>query len=148
MSKVKISFYDEPEFYVNEKKGVVTCKIRGIIQLPFLHVYNGLIDVQEEMIEGIGVAKCSGNDKFDVNRGKRIALAKAENKAYKTAMNRSREVLIKLHGLIHSYEEMIRKGDRVIEHNNSYVETLSEVNSIFYRKEVLPPKRGVTIKTK
>ena len=86
MSKVKISFYDEPEFYVNEEKGVVTCKIRGIMQLPFLYVYDGLIDAnQEQVIEGIGVAKCSGNDKFDVNRGKRIALAKAENKAYKAA---------------------------------------------------------------
>lgn len=84
IGKLKINLL-EPEFFVNEFEKTVVCKLGGIMCLP--------IGLNEIWLWGktgfypnhsvIAVAKCSPEDTFDVDKGKRIALAKAEIKIYK-----------------------------------------------------------------
>ena len=85
-NNIKLSI-DEPMFFVNEKKRTVTCKLNGFLSGPCS--YN------EWMMAGINfpdkeysitaTAYCHENDVFDVERGKRIALSKAENGLYNKA---------------------------------------------------------------
>lgn len=106
--KIKIVYYGNPIYSVNEEKRTVTCVLYYRISIPSLddntgidpnsqlgkpsnhvHPYTGsLMHVRSyAMYEGkplkvIGRAVCSPEDEFNEEIGKKIALTKAENKAY------------------------------------------------------------------
>ena len=74
----------------------------------------------------IGKATCTKEDKFDANIGMKIALAKAEMKAYHSA-NKTAKVLYKQHkAKMNEAKEFIDKATRCIEHNKEYIKRISE----------------------
>lgn len=91
MNRLKIK-YGTPEYVIKEDSKVVICylpysfedwnktlKVIAINTLPTEFCDNDFPPFYESR-KIKAVAKCKGNDKFDVQIGKKIALAKAENK--------------------------------------------------------------------
>ncbi len=142
-NRIKLSFLKEyTDFYVNEKKNTVCCTLTGYLNVPI----NGdsPVYIGTEVIKAVGVAKCSKEDKFDVERGKRIALAKAENKAYEEAskfLTKSKEHLEYITNLINLFEN---HSDLQITHNKEYIESVSDVNHPKYKDVLTPVKQGKT----
>lgn len=140
---LKLSFDKEnTHFYVNEKKKTVVCMVNSFLNTP----YNpqSPVDVYGKYFKGIGVAKCHGEDIFDVERGKRIALTKAEDNAYANALKylgEQRKYLVEMMFMIDSFSN---KANHQFEHNHDYIESVSNINHERYKSEVLPVKRGVT----
>ena len=74
----KLSFLkNKAQFFVNEKKRIVSCVVEGELQSPYN--WNSSVSIGYPTLKGTGVATCKDGDVFDVERGKRIALAVAEN---------------------------------------------------------------------
>ena len=136
--KIKLSF-KEPEFYVNEVKRTVTCVLRYGMNSTSDDRCNNLWDalccmsdhvLDEEanvlrysfMVTETAVA--GPMDEFDVEKGKKIARAKAEAAAYA----HTAKVLYKVLGealnvLTESSAEFITKASIVHKHNKEYIET-------------------------
>lgn len=71
-------------------------------------------------------ARCNKGDKFDANIGMKIALARAEMKAYKVA---NKEIKIKYERFKKKTDELkefIDKANHCIKHNKEYIKKISE----------------------
>ena len=130
--RIKIKF-DEPEFFVNEEKKTVACKLRGAINMP-----EGTYRVWEDFFNILATAECSPEDEFDIEKGKRIALAKAENKIFKRARRSLQYLKNDLEytvNLIAGYEI---NSQSYIDHNEEYIKTIGNGTM-----DVNPLKRGI-----
>ena len=136
----KLSFdHDETKFFVNEEKGTVVCLVRGLLKVPV--DWDKHFFVEPCVIVERGTAKCSGEDVFDVERGKRIALAKAENKAYITALRHLETYYNEMSFLMTAMEEFEDKTYRCCAHNEDFIESLSYEAHPNYKKELTPLKQ-------
>lgn len=142
---IKISFDERPLFFVNEAKKTVVCKLSGEVCLPQGDWFVPSLSIDCDVCV-TGVAKCNGDDVFDVNRGKRIALAKAENKAYLTVLHRAEDAAKDLQVLINAVDEFADKTYRCCAHNEDYIEKLSYPAHPDYIVNVPKPKRGREVK--
>ena len=123
-------------FYVNEKKKTVVCKMRGIMTPPHSDDYKAPIGLFSKEIEGVGIAKCCAEDMFDVERGKRIAMARAENNAYKNALRRLKEINNHLTLHIKAIVNFEKKAIRQCTHNVDYIESINNPEHPKYKKEL------------
>ena len=118
---------------MNEENKTVACKLNGRIAVPEFVRFYFLEELSD--IQTVGVAKCSDEDTFDINKGKKIALSKAENKAFIKA-NRLLKPLLKEYGkilkLITEYED---NSDRYIRCNKEYISKLGNRLKIGYKKD-------------
>ena len=117
----------EPIFYVNKAKKTVACKISGYAYETMLDSWLREGELTTPIYKVVGIAYCNDNDEFDEERGKRIALAKAENKLYAKCAD--------------YYNKEINKY-------TSYINEISEVDSPNYKKDIKPVKRGEVFYTK
>lgn len=139
MEKIKICF-GEPEFFINEEKKTVTCKLRGGLVLPFelfnirCFWMNGSFD-EEKIVTA--TAKCCPEDTFDIDKGKRIALAKAENKiTYYFSDNVAYTIYSTIVSKLKTCCENFQfRSYKFAEHNYAYIEDLS--NDVFKVKKPL-----------
>lgn len=136
--KIKLSF-KEPEFYVNEAKRTVTCVLRYRMHSTSDDRYNKLwsalrymsdhvLDEDDNMLrygfEVSETAVAGPMDEFDVEKGKKVARAKAEATAYKYTAKALYKVMGEaLKVLIDSSAEFITKASIVCKHNKEYIET-------------------------
>lgn len=134
---------NETVFYVDENKKTVACAMKARIKHPHSHSHRPVALYYRE-ISVVGIAKCRGNDKFDVERGKRVALAKAENIAYKRALKR---LEIDFKHIVFIGDAMRNFRDKAvaqIEHNEEYIESVTNTQHPNYKSEILPVKSGIT----
>ena len=151
--KIKVVYAADPIYSVNKEKRMVTCVLQYNISIPSLedktgvdpagqswqkpsahvHPYTGsLMSVfsrslfEGKKLKAIGHAVCSPDDEFDEEVGKKIALARAENKAYANtlcivdaAVAEITSVYTELVGIF--AERMIK----VIKANGAYLEKLT-----------------------
>ena len=150
--KIKVVYAADPIYSVNKEKRMVTCVLQYNISIPSLedktgfdpskqwqkpsahvHPYTGsLMSVYSralfdgKKLKAIGHAVCSPDDEFDEEVGKKIALARAENKAYANtlcivdaAVTEITYVYTELVGIF--AERMIK----VIKANGAYLEKLT-----------------------
>lgn len=128
--KFKLSF-NEPDFFVNEEKGVVTCVmdcyLKGVDQV-LNHMANNVYGYynHDNPIGGnftiTASAKLDPQDKFDKEKGKKVARAKAESKAYKRISKSLLHVIEKYcEKLGNNLAEFETKALGVIEHNDRYI---------------------------
>lgn len=101
------------QYVVNEEKGIVTCILTVIPRFTFCDA---------PMYKVIGKAQLSPNDVFDVEKGKKVALAKAEIEAY----NEYKTILTKLLKMYNKEVSQIKdflhyKLVNVISHNKEYI---------------------------
>lgn len=73
-----------------------------------------------------GLATLHKDDKFDYSIGCRIALAKAERKAYKEIGKIINKELIKLQELETAIFDFVHKADKMVKHNTEYIKKLTK----------------------
>ena len=135
----KLSFFKEDtEFYVNEKKKTVACTIVGRLNTPCEFSFHNKVPfvVPSEMFATTGIAKCSNGDVFDIERGKRIALAKAENKAYRKASRHLFELQKHLSFLSSCIDKFLSKSFHQCSHNDDFIQTISDTNHPEYKEKI------------
>lgn len=108
ISKVaKLVFDDKQTFH---KNGSNTVTVKVIAHIVFLNnsVLNWLPEC--DPFETVGVATCSPEDQFDLNKGYKIASSRSENEAYNVAANRVRKIIADLNfttdGLIQMEDDL------------------------------------------
>lgn len=141
-NKFKLSFdKTQIKFFVNEKKRTVTCTIVAELLTPF-DAWN---TIPNTYINGVGVAKCCEEDTFDVERGKRIAMAKAENNAYKKSIKYLEPFTKELLNTIYEMGTYAEKAGEYLAHNEDYIESVSNPEHPFYKTELKKVPCGVTV---
>jgi hypothetical protein len=140
-SDIKVSFInDKTRFYVNEKKGTVVCVVEAVVKTPIN--WDSCILVPNTFLTERGTAKCAPGDTFDVERGKRIALARAENNAYLAALKYIDKYMADIAFIVNAHEEFTDKAYRACAHNEDYIQSLSYEAHPEYKKELKPLRTG------
>lgn len=140
---IKLSFFkDNTRFFVNEKKGIVSCVVAAEMNVPYN--FDAPVDIPWKTFKGTGIAKCRHDDKFDVERGKRIALAKAENNVYLDASRYLNGIYKHLEFFMSRINDFNEKGLRHCVHNEDYIESIHNPEHSRYKVTVNPIKHGFT----
>lgn len=142
-NNIKLSFdKDNVQFFVNEKKQIVTCVIYAFMDTPY--GLDACVSLPAMRVKGFGTAQCGSDDVFDVERGKRIAFARAENDAYFNAVSILNKSYKELLVTVKAVEDFAVKAKTHAEHNKDYVKSLSDSTHPFYKAEVFEIKFGYT----
>lgn len=129
-------------FRINKKKGVIRCTIEGYLKTPYS--WSSPVAIYGEDITATGTARCSKDDVFDEERGKRIALAKAENKAYNLAMSYLATKREHLAFMIDAIDKFDIHSQKQCIHNLGYIESVSNEEHPRYNKKITTVKSGTT----
>lgn len=134
MENFKLSF-EEPKYYVNEEKQLVTCVLNfhllGNQKLMRLVRLMGAEFLESEtcsnpFLTGFKVhysAKPSHGDEFNVEIGKKVSRAKAESRAYRYMANLLRRMFNQYSNMYNDmYDSFYVKASSVIDHNDRYLE--------------------------
>lgn len=84
--KIKIKF-DQPALYVDAERGFVKCTLKGTMHLP-KDVASSLGLPAQVRVSSKTEAVCKYGDVFSVEKGRKIAIAKAERNIYRNQSNR------------------------------------------------------------
>ena len=79
--KIKIKF-DQPALYVDAERGLVKCTLKGTMHLP-KNVASSLGLPAQVRVSSKTEAVCKDGDVFSVEKGRKIAIAKAERNIYR-----------------------------------------------------------------
>lgn len=145
--KFKLTFdKGRTQFVVNENKRTVSCITIAEIVAPY--AWDSSVYIPSEIFKVVGTARCTADDKFDAERGRRIALAKAENKAYLKAaeyLSKRQEDIIFMDNAI---TEFRKKAHAQCTHNEDYMDSISNPEHPRYKRRLKKPKRRSTLKEK
>jgi hypothetical protein len=125
-NEIKISF-KEPKFHIDKANKAVVCILEGTPRYPkaidytFTTITN-LRYIDGDYIKVKAIAKLSPDDNFDENIGMKVALAKAENKAYEQVCTNLKEYMRSINTVIEQCKDFFYKSANVIEHNDRYLE--------------------------
>jgi phage FluMu protein Com len=110
---MKLSFIYQ-SFIINKKATTcaLECKLRTDNKFAFPDIYVGK------------VSHCHPDDNFDANIGTKLALARAEMKAYKVAKKYAKCRLMEYYKKTKELESFIDKSNKSIEHNKEYIKKL------------------------
>lgn len=145
---IKLSYTGEPKFFINEKKGTVTCKMSAVLNGPCEIIdsfIGGDVSFPSSFMNSTGVARCHEGDVFDVEIGKRIALSKAENCLYNNAAIKVSEYCEKLDFMRSVCNEFAAKSFRCQAHNLDYIDSLTMPAHPKFNNNPLPRKRGTVV---
>lgn len=125
-NEIKISF-KEPKFHIDKANKVVVCILEGTPRYPKVidYTFTTITNLRYENVDEIkvkAIAKLSPDDNFDENVGMKVALAKAENKAYEQVCVNLKEYMRSINTVIEQCKDFFYKSTNVIEHNNKYLE--------------------------
>ena len=121
---IKIHF-KQPEYIVDETNGVVICKLKFNTAAPLMVRCSAISSsyedptLTEQVIKTVVFAK--NGDKFDVNVGKKVALAKAENKAYSYVENWMMLAHKEVVKTVRAMKDFKDKAEKVKAHNVEYI---------------------------
>jgi len=122
-NEIKITFIDQV-FEEYESTGVTTCRLSFKINLPpFLESFIRFpeLDEDDEMIFYVSASTTvKSPDVFNAN-GRKVALAKAENKAYKYVDRLMQMLAVEFNQALDQIFYFTNKVDNVIEHNVKYL---------------------------
>lgn len=124
-NEIKISF-KEPKYHIDKANKVVVCILEGEAKYPKAidYSFTTITNLTFRDVEDIKVkatAKLSPGDEFDENVGMKVALAKAENKAYEQVCINLKEYMRNINTIIEQCKDFFFKSANVIEHNNIYI---------------------------
>ena len=123
-NNIKIRF-EKPIYNVDEKNGVVVCTLIYKADAPTTVIF-----ASESTIYGSPwhmtqivktVARVKNNDSFDVNVGKKVSLAKAENLAYSHVNEWAKTAFKSLCSASDAIVKFSRKTKKVRKHNIEYM---------------------------
>lgn len=125
-NEIKISF-KEPKFHIDRANKVVVCILEGTplypcnIDYTFTTITN-LRYADVDTIKVKAIAKLNPGDEFNEEVGMKVALAKAENKAYTQVCINLKEYIKSLNKITEQAKDFFYKSANVIEHNYNYLE--------------------------
>lgn len=125
-NNIKIRF-NKPIYAVDEKNGVVVCTLRYKVNAPSTVVFasesttHGSPWYMSQTVKAIARAK--DNDTFDVNVGKKVSLAKAENLAYSYVNEWAKTAKNELINAVSAIIDFSNKTKKVRDHNIVYMRT-------------------------
>lgn len=130
VSRIKLSFDGEPQFFINTKNKTVTCKIRSHINYPLelrlLNVYS--FYKNNGIFTSVGVAKLHEGDEWNEELGRRIAEAKAKRHAYAAGFNYANSILTDsirdLRSVVELRDSMKSLREHEVEHFNELLESV------------------------
>lgn len=119
-NEVKIRF-NEPKYTVNETQGTVTCELRYYPVFPefVIAVLGECLSYHPFTVTAI--AKVCSEDTFNEKTGKRVALAKAEAKAYKQVGKYCFKKCGQLGKAYNKLYDFYAKAQLVVDHNYEYI---------------------------
>lgn len=146
--KIKLSFGEPQYFFTKSSKTgqeTVVCKLPVMPQLPVVEARNNAYGMEPvyEMMSNLSChdmdfllptpffmtakATVSKNDVYSKEKGMKIALAKAESAAYTKCANILNANYTKLtDGLYEALKDFCDKTNRVVGHNDEYINKLTE----------------------
>lgn len=134
-SNFKLSFDKfNKHFYVNEKKRTVTCVVEAVLNVP--QSYDPMVNMWNKFFKVACTSKCHPDDVFDIDRGKRIALAKAENKTYEMSLKYLKQYEDELLFVLNAIGRFKEKSRHQCKHNDDFIETLTNEKHPNYKKEL------------
>ena len=124
-NEIKISF-KEPKFHIDKANKVVVCILEGTPRYPKVidYTFTTITDLMYRDVDEIkvkAIARLSPDDNFDENIGMKVALAKAENKAYEQVCVNLKEYMRSINTVINQCKDFFYKSANVIEHNDKYL---------------------------
>lgn len=124
-NEIKISF-KEPKYHIDRVNKVVVCILEGEPQYPKTidYTFTTITDLTYTNINEVkvkAIAKLSPGDNFDENVGMKVALAKAENKAYEQVCTNLKEYMRHVNVIIEQCKDFFFKSANVIKHNEDYL---------------------------
>ena len=117
---VKVIFTDKKTSHKEGSKNVV-CTIDGMIKFDIPFYWENML-TKRAYFTVVGVAVCSDDDKFDLGKGKMIAQAKAENKAYKVAGKMLAELKRQLNNFAQALDNPISSLEEYKSHNDKFID--------------------------
>lgn len=124
INNVKIHFKN-PEYIVDETNKVVICKLKFTCSVPDVVIFASKYAFHESPVGTEQTAKsvvfAKNDDEFDVNVGKRVALAKAENQAYSYVNNYVQSCKKELELALQAINNFKWKKAKVKNHNIEYM---------------------------
>lgn len=124
-SKIKLSIVDTK--YESNGKTYVKC----ILTCYLIHNQINIKQPLSKFVSKfVGEAVLKDDDKFDYQIGSKIALAKAERKAYKVISKILKEEYEDLFNLVKDLDNFIYKSESIVKHNTEYIKKLSNKGSI------------------
>jgi hypothetical protein len=120
--KIKLQ---QPKYIIDEKNGVVICHLKFFAESPDCVNFASKCAFHlkptctEQTSKAVVFVKNS--DKFDVNVGKKVSLAKAENQAYSYVRNWAKTAQKELAIALDAIEDFEFKVERVKKHNIEYM---------------------------
>lgn len=125
-NNIKIKF-DKPIYTVDEKNGVVVCTLRYKVDAPSAVVFASSVTINGSpwhMTQSVkAIARAKDNDAFDVNVGKKVSLAKAENLAYSYVNEWAKSAFKSLCSASDAIVNFSKKTKKVRDHNIVYMRT-------------------------
>lgn len=118
-NEIKIRF-EEPIYSIDEEKGTVGCILNYEILYPEILEFVGFNG--KPLFYTTATAKLRDGDTWDVNIGKKIALAKAEKKAYTKVRKRCAKTMRRCFKMMQIICNFCNKSDSVVNHNDKYLE--------------------------
>jgi hypothetical protein len=116
----KVSFVNKPNYYIDTDKRTVKCYLTCDIKTPNALYGNQVL--YNTRISASGYAKCDGKDLFDPEVGKKIALARAEEKIYFKALHMAKKAKKDAEVFINAFDKFEDKCYRVCAHNEDYID--------------------------
>ena len=132
---------NNPQYFVNEKKKTITLVADTVVDVP---EYIMQTIAYEKLPQGFGydtswvgidtvkmtvTVKCHEDDVFDVEKGKKIAMAKLEARAYqrfiKTLGNWRKRFNTFIDSLDVMYMDFVRRAGDAAEHDLKYIDEIS-----------------------
>lgn len=125
-NEVKIKF-GEPKYHIDEYNKVIVCRLPAQAMIPHnlkqvMWDVNDVWPIDLEEFETKGIARLSPNDTWDENNGMKVALAKAENKAYLKVGTACQLTISHLLKQVKTSENFLYKASNVMEHNVEYID--------------------------
>lgn len=132
-SRIKLSFDEDPQFFINKENKTIACKIRSYIKLPSeLHLLSNYALFKRDRSERpyifttVGVVKLHKGDEWNEELGKRLAEAKAKKQAYAAGFNYANSILLDaikdLRSVVELRDSMKSLREHEVEHFNELLE--------------------------
>lgn len=113
-------------FYINEIKKTVTCRMSGCLKYHQFEDGDGNPLFLPSIFHTVtATAKCHPDDIFDVDKGRRIAKAKAEIKLYREIINGHLNRIMKhIDTFADAYGNFLMKAIGAIKANGKYIDKI------------------------
>lgn len=119
----KITYVREPYYHIDAARKSVKCYLTCDLKTP--DALYGSKPLENVRFFTTGYAKCDDKDAFNVETGKKIALARAESKVYLKAKHMVKDAVKDCLTFLDAAEKFENKCYRICAHNEDYVDQYS-----------------------